>query len=435
MSTNQEFAERRRKLLNALGRNSIGILSAAKECPRNGDTYYPYRQNSDFYYLTGFSEPEAVAVFIPGYEHGEFILFSRERDPVMETWVGPRAGQEGARENFGADQAFPIQSLDEHMPKLLENRQCVHFAIGRDQVFTDQVFSWVNTIRSKLRSGINAPAEFINIEDIIHEMRLRKSESELQLMRKAAEISAKAHISAMKICRPGMMEYELEAEIQSVFLRHGSRFYAYPHIIGAGINTCTLHYNDNNAKIADGDMVLIDSGCEYDYYASDITRSFPANGRFTDAQRAIYDVVLRAQMATIEIVRPKLAWNVLQETTERFITSGLIQLGLLKGPLEKLLEQQACHRFFIHRFGHWLGLDTHDVGPYKINGQWRLLEPGMVFTVEPGIYIPAGSEGIDKKWWNIGIRIEDDILVTEKGCEVLSATVPKSIEAIEKLMS
>lgn len=432
----EEFANRRAQFLKTIPENSIAILSAANEYIRNNDAHYPYRQNSDFYYLTGFNEPEAVAVLAPGRQEGEFILFNRVRNPERETWDGPRAGQEGACRIYGAHQSFPIEDLDQKMSTLLENRQRLYYAIGDDKAFNQRVLSWISTLQKKVRSGVQTPQEFLNIGKILHSMRLRKSPLESTWMRKAASISAEAHCRAMQACRPGMREYELEAEIHYVFTKNGSRAPAYNHIIGTGANSCILHYNANDAVIAEGDLVLIDAGAEYASYAADITRTFPANGRFTPSQRAVYEAVLKTQLAVIEAIKPGLPWNHLQRLSEKVITEELVRLGLLEGNVEALLDSKAYRRFYMHNIGHWLGMDVHDVGTYRDeNAQWRLLEPGMTLTVEPGIYITADNPDIDPAWWNIGVRIEDDILVTQEGCEVLTAGVPKTVEAIEALMA
>lgn len=436
LENKQEYINRRNTFLKALPKDSVAIIAAANECLRNGDSYYPYRQNSDFYYLTGFKEPEAVAVFIPGHSEGEFILFCRARDPERETWDGKRAGQEGACSIYGANQSFSIESLNQLMPSLLENRRCLYYQIGRDLDFNKRIFSWIAAIQKQVRKGIRAPQEFWNVEKILHAMRLHKTPVEIEYMRKAIDISIEAHRTAMQSCKPGMREYELESEIQRIFTKRGSRAPAYNHIIGAGNNSCVLHYNDNDAVIQDGDIVLMDVGAEYASYAADITRTFPANGRFTPYQRAVYEAVLKTQLAVIETIRPGLIWNELQTTSERILTEELVRLELLQGNVEELIAKNACQRFSVHRIGHWLGMDVHDAGSYRNeNGQWRALEPGMVFTVEPGIYIPAHSAGIDSKWWGIGVRIEDDVLVTPDGYEVLSAGLPKTIEAIEALMA
>jgi Xaa-Pro aminopeptidase len=429
----KNFAERRQKVMQTIGKDSMVILPAAPEYKRNGDTDFSYRQNSDFYYLTGFKEPQAVVVLAPGRAEGDYILFNRERDPSAEVWVGVRAGQEGACKDFGAKQSFPIQSIDEKMPELLANCHRVYYPVGADVVFDQQMMTWVNQARAKVRSGVNAPSEFIHSGDILHEMRLRKDADEIALMRKAAQVSAQAHLKAMKVCRPGMMEYELQAELLAEFCRHGCYPAAYPCIVGAGANACVLHYVDNNSEMHDGDLVLIDAGGECDYYASDITRTFPVNGRFSPEQRAIYELVLQVQLAVIAKVKPGVLWPVLQETTIQVMTEGLLRLGILRGDLKQLIADKAYFQFYMHNIGHWLGLDTHDVGKYKIGSEWRKLEPGIVHTVEPGIYIRPDAN-VDKKWWNIGVRIEDDVLVTTNGCEILSHAVPKQIDEIEQLM-
>ena len=431
---NKEYRNRRAKFIQKLGKGSIAILSAAPEVKRNSDNHYPYRQDSDFYYLTGFNEPEALAVFISGRKEGEFILFNRAPDPKMEEWEGPRAGQTGACEQFGADQSFPISLVDEQIPVLMQDCTRLYYHIARDMAFNRQILQWFKKVQAKQRSGVNPPSELLNVESILHEMRLFKSPYEIKCMRKAGEISAAAHIEAMKACRPGKMEYELEAHLQYGFTKEGSRSPAYPHIVGSGANGCVLHYNHNNCKIQDGTLVLIDAGAEYENYAADITRTFPANGRYSAEQRVVYQAVLDAQLAVIDAIKPGVLWSTLQELSDEYILNGLINIGILSGSRKKLLAQKAWQRFYMHKFGHWLGLDVHDVGVYKINNKWRALESGMVLTVEPGIYIPA-SKDVEEKWWNIGVRIEDDVLVTPAGCEVLSAKAPKTIEAIEGLMA
>lgn len=429
-----EYKNRRAKVMQEMGPGSIAIVAANKEIARNGDSDYPFRQDSNFYYLTGFNEPHAVLVLIPGRKEGEFLLFNRERNPEMEVWTGTRAGQQGACEIYGADQAFPIGKFEQELPDLMEGCHKVFYFVGFDLNFDEKIIAAQNKVRNKVRSGVNAPVEFIQLEKILREMRLSKSSVELDLMRKAAEITAQGHSRAMRNCKPGKMEYELEAEIQYAYLSNGSRAPAYNHIIGAGQNSCVLHYNDNNAEIKSGDVVLVDSGAEYQYYAADVTRTFPANGRFSAEQKAIYEVVLKAQQAVIDLVRPGLIWNKLQEMSDQMIAKGLLELGLVSGTLESVLEKQSHREFYMHRIGHWLGMDVHDVGTYRINDQWRPLEPGMVFTVEPGIYIPA-SNHVDSKWWNIGVRIEDNILVTQDGYENLTAAIPKTVADIEALMN
>jgi len=412
----------------------VAILPTAPVRVRNRDVHYPYRPDSDFYYLTHFAEPEAVAVLVPGREHGQYILFCRERNPDKEIWDGRRAGLEGAREEYGADDAFPIDDIDEILPGLLENREKVFYSMGRYRDFDARLMNWVNEVRGKSRNGVHAPGEFVDLDHIIHEMRLYKGAEETRLMRKAAKISAAAHVRAMQACRPGMMEYELEAELLYEFKKGGSLFPAYPPIVGGGANGCILHYTDNNAELHDGDLVLIDAAAEIDGYAADITRSFPANGKFSSEQRALYDVVLAAQLAAIEQVKPGNHWNDPHEGALRVLTHGLKDLGLLDGEVDGLIENAGYKRFYMHRTGHWLGMDVHDVGDYKVDDVWRLLEPGMTLTVEPGLYIPAGTQDVDERWWNIGIRIEDDVLVTREGNEVLSRDAPKTVDEIEALM-
>ncbi len=429
----KEFVRRRKELMQMMGKGAMAILPAAPQRLRNRDAEYPYRQDSDFHYLTGFPEPEAVAVLIPGRKHGEYVLFSRERDIEKETWSGRRAGQEGACTDYGADDAFPISDIDDILPGLMEHCERVFYAMGQE--FDQRLMQWVNQIRQQSRSGAHPPTEFVALDHLVHEMRLYKSRAESSTMRKAAQISAAAHRRAMQTCRPGMMEYQLEAELRHEFMRSGSQAVAYNPIVGGGANACILHYTENNRALQDGDLVLIDAGAELDNYASDITRTFPVNGRFSPAQRAVYEVVLAAQAAAISKIKPGNHWNEPHAAAVRVLTQGLMDLGLLKGKLTTLLKSEAYRRFYMHRTGHWLGMDVHDVGDYKVGGVWRMLEPGMVLTVEPGLYIPVGSKGVAKKWWNIGVRIEDDVLVTAGGHEVLTAQAPKTVAEIEAVMA
>ena len=429
----QDFARRRWTLMERIGRGAIALISAAPEAARNRDVHYPYRQDSDFYYLTGFPEPEAVAVLAPGHEQ-EFSLFCRERDPLMETWHGRRAGQQGAVERYGADNAHPIVEIDKILPALLENRERVFYSIGYNPDFDRRVMEWVNQVRAKARAGVRAPGEFIALEHVLHDLRLHKDETELAVMREAARVSAEAHQRAMRLCKPDLMEYQIEAEILYTFTRQGAGW-AYPAIVAGGENACILHYTDNNAPLNDGDLLLIDAGAEVDGYAADITRTFPVNGRFSPEQRALYELVLAAQRAAIDKIRPGNRFNEFHDAALRVLTEGLVELGLLSGAPAKLIEEEAYKRFYMHRTGHWLGMDVHDVGDYKVGDDWRVLEPGMVTTVEPGLYIAADSEGVDERWWGIGIRIEDDVLVTEAGHEVLTSAVPKDPDAIEDFMA
>jgi len=418
-----------------MGPGSIAILPTAPLLIRNRDVHFPYRPDSDFYYLTGFPEPEAVAVLIPGRKQAEYILFNRERDPKLEQWDGSRAGQEGAVEQYGADDAFPIGDLDDILPRMMEQCERVFYAMGCNPDLDKRLSKWINRIRCESRSGVQGPVEIIALDHYLHELRLFKSRSELKVMRQAARISARAHKRVMQACRPGVWEYQLEGEFINDCLQQGARVQAYPPIVGGGGNGCVLHYIDNRARLQDGELLLIDAGCELECYASDITRTYPVNGVFSPAQRQLYELVLAAQQAAIAKVRPGNHWNDPHDAAVRTITRGLVKLGLLKGTVPKLIRDGKYKKFFPHRTGHWLGMDVHDVGDYKVDGAWRLLEPGMVLTVEPGIYIPAGMKGVAKKWWNIGIRIEDDVLVTKQGQEILSRDLPSGVEEIEAWMA
>jgi len=431
----REFKRRRKRLMDMMGDESIAILPTASVHIRNNDVEYPFRPDSDFYYLTGYPEPEAVAVLIPDRPHGEYVLFCREHDPKKETWDGKRAGLEGACKIYGADDAFPIEDMDDILPNMLEDRERIFYTMGHDAVFDQRVLGWVNEVRDKARTGVNAPDEFISLTHILHDMRLYKSRQEISAMRKAASISAVAHKSAMQACQPGLMEYQLEAELIHKFMQQGARNSAYPSIVGGGANSCILHYTDNHDELMDGDVLLIDAGAEYEGYASDITRTFPINGKFTNAQKEIYEIVLCAQLAAIEQVQPGNHWNDPHIAAIKVISEGLLELGILKGKLSNLLKDHAYRKYYMHRTGHWLGMDVHDVGDYKVDGDWRMLESGMVLTVEPGLYFPAGTKGLAKKWWNIGVRIEDDVLVTKDGHDVLSKDTPKTIAEIEALMA
>jgi Xaa-Pro aminopeptidase len=430
----KEFPRRRKRLMDMMGDDSIAIIPTAAVHIRNRDVEFQFRPDSDFYYLTGYPEPAAVALLIPGRANGEYVLFCRERDKKMETWHGRRAGLEGACDIYGADDAFPIEDLDDILPGLLEGRERIFYTMGNDQAFDQRVVSWVKQVRELSRSGINAPDEFISLTHILHDMRLYKSRQEIMALKQAARISAKAHIRAMQVCRPGMMEYQIEAELIHEFMRNGARSAAYPPIVGGGENSCILHYTENSQELRDGDVLLIDAGAEYDCYASDVTRTFPVNGEFTREQRAIYEIVLAGQTAAIEQVQPGNHWNDPHDAAVEVMTEGLLELGILKGTKKKIIGDQSYTRFYMHRTGHWLGMDVHDVGDYKVDGDWRMLETGMVMTIEPGLYF-APVKGLAKKWWNIGIRIEDDVLVTKTGHEILSNHAPKTIDEIEKIMA
>ncbi len=429
----RERARRRKNLMRAIGKDSIAIIPAAPVKSRSRDTDYTYRQDSDFYYLTGFLEPESVAVLISGRKAAEYILFCRERDELMETWNGRRLGVDRAPEVLDADDAFPIDDIDEILPGLLEGRERVFYSMGRETLFDNRIIGWINQLKSKSRSGGSVPSEFVSLDYHLHDMRLYKSRAELALLRKAARLSAAGHIAAMKRCEPGCMEYQLEAELISTYRNAGAEHSFLP-IVGGGANGCILHYTENNMELSDGDMVLIDSGAEWQGYAGDISRSFPVNGRFSEAQRELYEIVLEANLAAISKAVVGNHWNDPHEAAVRVITKGLIRLGILKGELRKLIKEEEYRRFFMHRTGHWLGLDVHDVGDYKVDEKWRALEPGMVLTIEPGLYIPDASD-VPKRYRNTGIRVEDNVIVTDAEPEVITSAVPKSVDEIEALMA
>lgn len=417
-----------------MGDQSVAIIPTAPVTIRNRDVEFAFRPDSDFYYLTGYSEPEAVAVLIPDRHHGEYVLFCRERDEKMETWNGRRAGLEGACSLYGANDAFPIEDMDDILPGLLEDRDRIYYTMGNNAPFDHRVLGWVNQVRKRIRTGVKSPDEFITLNHLLHEMRLFKNRDEISLMRKAAKIAANAHKRAMRVCQPGMMEYQIEAEILHEFMRNGARSAAYPSIVGSGANSCILHYTENTDELKDGDILLIDAGAEYGNYASDISRTFPVNGHYSREQRQIYELVLEANLAAIDQVKPGKHWNDPHDTAVHILTEGLLSLGILKGKLSTLIKEQEYKKYFMHRTGHWLGMDVHDVGDYKLEGAWRKLEPGMVTTVEPGLYFQP-HKGLSSKWWNIGVRIEDDVLVKRDGNEVFTRDVPKSVDEIEALMA
>ncbi|KQQ53859.1 Xaa-Pro aminopeptidase [Pseudomonas sp. Leaf127] len=430
-----EYARRRKALMAQMEPNSIAILPAAAVAIRNRDVEHVYRQDSDFQYLSGFPEPEAVVVLMPGREHGEYVLFCRERNPERELWDGLRAGQEGAVRDYGADDAFPINDIDDILPGLIEGRDRVYSAMGSNPEFDRHLMEWINTIRSKAHLGAQPPNEFVALDHLLHDMRLYKSAAEVKVMRYAAQVSARAHVRAMQASRAGLYEYSLEAELEYEFRKGGARMPAYGSIVASGRNACILHYQENNAPLKNGDLVLIDAGCEIDCYASDITRTFPVSGTFSPEQKAIYELVLKAQQAAFEAIGPGRHWNEAHEATVRVITAGLVELGLLKGEVDALIASDAHKAFYMHRAGHWLGMDVHDVGDYKVGGQWRVLEIGMALTVEPGIYIATDNTSVAKKWRGIGVRIEDDVVVTRQGCDILTGDVPRTVAEIEALMA
>ncbi len=416
------------------GDDAIVIVASAPQRVRNNDAHYPYRQDSDFHYLSGFGEADAVLVLVPGRKPGETILFCRERDPERERWDGPRSGTDGAVAAFGMDDAFPIDDIDDILPGLIEGRTRVYYHFGRDSEFDLKLIGWVNRVRERVRQGARPPHEFVALSHLLHDLRLYKSRNELRLMRKSAKIAAAAHVRAMRATRPGMNEQAVEAELLHAFRSEGA-VPSYEPIVGGGANACILHYRANNAPLNDGDLLLIDAGAEVDCYASDITRTFPVNGRWSPEQRALYDIVLAAQLASIEEVRAGRTFDAYHDAAVRRITRGLCRLGLLSGSVEKNLREHSYRRFYMHKTGHWLGLDVHDVGDYRVDGEFRVLEPGMVVTVEPGIYIAPDQKGVPARFRGIGIRIEDDVVVTRGDPDVLSKGAPKDPDAIEALMA
>lgn len=429
-----EFKRRRKQIMQQIGKGNLGLIASAPNQTRNRDVDYPYRQDSDFYYLTGFNESGALAVFIPGREQGEYILFCREFDQKKALWEGAHAGLEGATAHYGADDSFPIDDLNDILPGMLENKAKVFYPMGRDSDLDHKLLEWINNLRAQSRNYISAPGELVSLEHILHEMRMFKSAAELKLMRQAAQVSAKAHVRVMQLCKPGLYEYQIEAELVHEFMQAGLRAVAYPSIVAAGKNACVLHYVHNNGKLRKGDLLLVDAGAECDHYAADITRTIPISGKFSPAQKLLYQLVLDAQQAAIEQIYPGNAWNKAHEASVRVLTQGLVDLGLLMGDVETLIKDEKYKEFYMHRIGHWLGMDVHDVGDYKINEQWRILEAGIVLTIEPGLYVQPDCETVDPKWRGIGIRIEDDVLVTKNGPEVLTRGVPKTIAEIEALM-
>jgi Xaa-Pro aminopeptidase len=425
------YAARRARLAAAMG-EGVAVLTTAAERLRNRDSHFPYRYDSYFYYLTGFPEPEAALVLVGG-KTPRSILFCRTRDPEREIWDGFRYGPEAAREVFGFDEARPIGSLDEAAAQLLENRPVLHFPLGADPEWDARAMRWLNAVRARSRAGVSAPQDVRDLRAALDDMRLVKDTHELALMRRAARISAAAHRRAMQATRAGRNEYEIEAELLYEFRRNGAQFPAYSPIVAGGANACVLHYVANDAPLRDGDLLLIDAGCELDGYASDITRTFPVSGRFTGPQRAVYELVLEAQRAATAAVRPGAAWNVPHDAAVRVLAQGMLDLKLLSGTLDEALEKETYKRFYMHRTGHWLGLDVHDAGEYRSGGSWRPLAPGMVLTVEPGLYIRAADD-VPAALANIGVRIEDDVAVTVQGCEVITAEAPKAVADIEALM-
>ncbi|HWS75110.1 MAG TPA: Xaa-Pro aminopeptidase [Quisquiliibacterium sp.] len=439
----QVHAARRERLARQMRERGggVAVVFTAPEVARNRDSEYPYRWDSYFYYLTGFQEPEAVLVMRVDAHASESILFCREKNPEREIWDGWRHGPELARERFGFQQAHPYSALDEKMPGLLADQPAVFCALGYESSLDARLQHWLSAVRAQARTGVAAPAQAVDVRSMIDEMRLVKDEHEAAIMRRAGEISAGAHVRAMRATKPGLREYEIEAELLYEFRRHGSQFPAYGSIVAGGRNACVLHYRENDARLRDGDVLLIDAGCELDGYASDITRTFPVSGRFSGPQRALYDVVLAAQAAAIARTRPGNGFNDPHEAAVRVLVQGMIDCGLLAGSVDGAIESGTFRRFYMHRTSHWLGMDVHDCGEYREPGApgsgeakpWRVLRPGMVLTIEPGLYVQAADD-LPAEFHNIGIRIEDDALVTDDGCEILTGGVPKVADEIEALM-
>ena len=422
------YAARRRRLAEAM-QAGVAVLATAPERVRNRDSHYPYRYDSYFYYLTGFGEPEAVLVLVAG-KQPRSILFCRERHEEREIWDGFRYGPERARERFGFDAAHPIAALDEEMEKLLADQATLFYPAGAEMDWDARAMRWLNRVRDKARTGVTAPDRVQDVRTLLDDMRLVKDAHEIDLMRRAATISSGAHRRAMQAALPGRFEYQVEAELLYEFRRQGAQFPAYWPIVAGGANACVLHYVANDARLADGDLLLIDAGCELGGYAADITRTFPVNGRFSAAQREVYELVLAAQRAAMDKVQPGNAWNEPHDAAVRVLAQGMLDLKLLSGSLDEVLEKETYKRFYMHRTGHWLGLDVHDAGQYKRAGSWRTLQPGMTLTVEPGLYLRTADD-VPAPLRDIGVRIEDDVLVTERGCEVLSAETPKQAADVE----
>lgn len=434
MITQQEYQQRRQKFMQQMGNNSIAIICTNHEYPRTQDIGFRFRPNGNFYYLTGFAEAECVAIFIPGRLEGEFILFNLPRDPSREIWDGPRAGQKGAVKDFGADQSFAIEEFAKMLPELLLGKQKLFYQLAFANGIDNLLTQCITKFRNQSRLGTTFPTEMIDATAIINEMRAVKSSAEIAIMRKAGGINVTAHQRMMEHCAIGMSEMQLAAEGMYVYGQNNCFELAYQSIVATGSNACILHYRAGTRELTNGELVLIDMGEEYEWYASDVTRTFPVNGKFSPEQKQIYELVLSVQLAVIDMIRPGIPFDSLQEYAVRLITEGLIKLGLLKGNCDDLIASKAYFDFYMHRVSHWIGLDAHDVAVYKINGQWRPLETGMALTVEPGIYISPNNKNVEARWRGIGVRIEDDVIVTSNGCENLTAAAPKTVAEIEALM-
>ncbi|MBA3022283.1 MAG: aminopeptidase P N-terminal domain-containing protein [Gammaproteobacteria bacterium] len=425
------FQQRRRRLSERMGQG-IAVIPTAPEVARNADAHYDYRHDSHFYYLSGFAEPEAVLVLIAG-KAMQSILFCREKNPEREIWDGFRNGPDAAAEHFGFDAAYPIAQLDEKLAELMADQPTLYYPMGASSEWDARLLKVREAVKAKSRSGIQAPSHLRDVQELLNEMRLIKDYLEQGIMRRAATISCEAHRRAMRFTRPGQFEYEVEAELLHEFCSHGARHPAYTSIVAGGANACTLHYVGNNAPLHDGDLLLIDAGCELEGYAADITRTFPINGKFSAAQKDVYQIVLASQEAAISAARPGNTWDAPHQAALRVLAQGFIDLKLCQGSVESVLETESYKQFYMHRTGHWLGMDVHDVGEYKVDGQWRTLQSGMTLTVEPGCYIRP-ADNVPQELWNIGIRIEDDVLITPHGNEVLTQQAPKTVEQIEEEM-
>jgi Xaa-Pro aminopeptidase len=416
------------------GADSIIILQAAPARLRNNDAHYAYRQDSDFLYLTGFPEHDALLVMIPEENGGQSMLFCRERDPTREMWDGKMVGLDGAVNDYGMDQAWDISEMEKRLKDMLPDRERIYHDLGRDPLFDQRLIGWLNELRGVARKTFHAPEEIHALHDMLHDMRVYKSREELSVMRKSAKVAIEAHETAMRSCVPGMNEADIHAGLMHTFIRNHCEA-SYLPIVAGGANACVLHYISNDEELRDGDLLLIDAGAELDGYASDITRTFPVNGRFTAEQRALYDVVLEAQRQAIEAARPGNQWQDVHDAAVRVATAGMVDLGILEGTVDELIESEAFKRFYVHNTGHWLGLDVHDVGEYTIDGHSRELEPGMVLTVEPGIYIPADTEDVEAHWRGMGIRIEDNVAVTRDDPRILTDGLARDADEIEALMA
>ena len=434
MIKQKEYAKRRLQLMRMAGEGSVIIVCAAPARFRNSDVHYPYRQNSDFLYLTGFRESDAILVMTPDEGEGNCVLFCRERDPEREMWDGRMAGLGGAVKDFGMDQAFAYEEIGKRLPVMLQNRERIYYDLGRSPQFDQRLIGWLNEFRGRPRKNFHAPEEIHALDHMLHDLRLYKTREELAVMRKSADVAVEAHQRAMRACRPGMNEADIHAELLHTFTRHHCEP-SYSPIVAGGANACVLHYIANRDTLNDGDLLLIDSGAEYDGYASDVTRTFPVNGKFSSEQRDLYEVVLAAQLAAIDKARPGAAWQEVHDEAVRVATQGMIDLGILKLSLDEEIEQEGYKHFYVHNTGHWLGLDVHDVGEYLIDGHSRELEPGMVMTVEPGIYIPPNDTSVRKCFRGIGIRIEDDVAITKGDPQVLTGGLAKTVKGVEALMA